>query len=94
MENQDQISKNDPKGPTEINEAKPVGYGSSIQSDGNGNRTRPPHTADVNPTTEQDHIQEIKESGREDDPADAMPKTDGTGGNRAVDRNDSLIIEE
>ncbi len=29
------------KGATPIDESKPVGYGSSIQSDGHGNRTRP-----------------------------------------------------
>ena len=33
----------------EKTESKPVGYGSSIQTDGYGNRNRPPHESDAKP---------------------------------------------
>jgi hypothetical protein len=93
MENQnDNSTKQTPKGPTPDNESKPVGYGSSIQSDGHGNRTRPQHQEDVNPTTQQDHIQAIKD-GEVTDPAERIPKTTGTGGNNPVSNGDSLKIE-
>jgi len=72
------------------NTSKPVGYGSSIQTDGYGNRTRP-QTADVNPTSQQDHIQELK---NEADATERMPKTDGTGSNREVHTDESLIIKK
>jgi hypothetical protein len=98
MENQDQTPPND-KGPTPVNESKPVGYGSSIQSDGNGNRTRPQNQEDVNPTTQQDHIQDLKTNEDGDDeigaaPADRIPNTNGTGANREVFNDDSLIIKD
>ncbi len=100
MENQENANKNDqPKGPTEINESKPVGYGSSIQSDGHGNRTRPQNQEDVNPTTQQDHIQHLKDGEGSDEkigaaPKESIPKTSGTGGNREVSTDDSLIIDK
>lgn len=100
MENQENINGNDqPKGPTEVNESKPVGYGSSIQSDGNGNRTRPQNQEDVNPTTQQDHIQHLKDGEEADEkigaaPKDSIPQTNGTGGNREVPTDDSLIIDK
>lgn len=80
-----------PKGPTPANESKPVGYGSSIQSDGHGNRTRPQQDDDVTPTSQQDHIQSIKDD--EADPQERLPRTDGTGSNNPVDNGDSLIVK-
>ncbi|MDQ7949615.1 MAG: hypothetical protein REI78_01790 [Pedobacter sp.] len=91
MENQHETDKGEIKGPTAENESKPVGYGSSIQSDGHGNRTRPQNQEDVNPTTQQDHIQSLKDSDQQNEP---LPKTDGTGSNRPVDNGDSLIVKE
>jgi hypothetical protein len=81
------------KGETQANESKPVGYGSSIQSDGHGNRTRPQNQEDVNPTTQQDHIQEIKD-GNVEESDDKIPNTNGTGSNNPVSNGDSLIIED
>lgn len=79
-----------PKGPTAENESKPVGYGSSIQSDGHGNRTRPQDPDDANPTTQQDQIQKLKEEGEDEQ----IPKTSGTGANNSVDNGESLIIKK
>lgn len=92
MENQDNIREEQtPKGPTPENESKPVGYGSSIQSDGHGNRTRPQNQEDVNPTTQQDHIQDLKENN----PAgERLPDTNGTGSNRPAENGESLKVEE
>ena len=82
MTNQEEQTQNEiPKGPTPEDESKPVGYGSSIQSDGHGNRTRP-QNKDVNPTTQQDDIQDIKDGKVEG----KLPKTSGTGGNNPVPR--------
>jgi hypothetical protein len=92
MENQEHAANKSPKGPTPEDESKPVGYGSSIQSDGHGNRTRPQSNEDVNPTTQQDFIQDIRD-GKTDE-KERIPKTDGTGGNKPVDNGDSLIIED
>jgi hypothetical protein len=92
MENQENREGQTPKGPTAENESKPVGYGSSIQSDGHGNRTRPQQDDDVNPTTQQDHIQEIKDGRAEN--SERVPRTDGTGSNNPVDNGDSLIVKD
>jgi hypothetical protein len=91
MENQtENLNNENVKRPTAENESKPVGYGSSIQSDGHGNRTRPQNQEDVNPGTEQDHIQEIKDGDAEE----RIPNTNGTGSNNAVSNGDSLRIED
>lgn len=82
--------ENRPKGPTAENESKPVGYGSSIQSDGHGNRTRPQNHDDANPTTQQNEIQKLKEEGQ----SEQIPKTSGTGSNHSVANGDSLIIKK
>lgn len=95
MENQDENKAHQtPKGPTAENESKPVGYGSSIQSDGHGNRTRPVDQDDANPSDQLDHIQAIKDNENKEDTLERIPKTDGTGGNNAVSNGDSLIIKE
>jgi len=41
-------------------EAKPVGYGSSIQNSGNGNRTRPANPDDSESANEEGQISENK----------------------------------
>jgi hypothetical protein len=95
MDNHNENTSNQtPKGPTPENESKPVGYGSSIQSDGHGNRTRPVNPDDANPTTQLDHIQDLKDGEVEEDATDRIPKTDGTGGNHPVANGDSVIIKE
>lgn len=45
---------------------------------------------DVNPSTQQDKIQEILNEGAEE----TLPETNGTGANRTVPRAESLIIKE
>ena len=95
MENQDgNTAPQTPKGPTAENESKPVGYGSSIQSDGHGNRTRPASPDDVNLTTQEDHIQALKDGDTEESVTAGIPKINGTGANTPVSNNDSLIIKE
>jgi hypothetical protein len=71
---------------------KPVGYGSSIQSSGNGNLSRPQNQEDVNPTTEQDHIQHIKDA-EDAESTEPLPKTTGTGANNPISNASSLIIK-
>jgi hypothetical protein len=51
---------------------------------------KPQNQEDVNPSTQQDKIQDILEN-KLDEP---IPNTNGTGSNRPVPREDSLIIKE